>query len=97
MRGPGRGGGDILPKMTEHPEPGVHHAKIGALGIEPPPDPLIELFCAINIRDGDNNNLKLHATPPALRFAATDFTSTAWLPPGLFLHDVWNAYQSNVF
>jgi hypothetical protein len=30
------------------------------IGVEPPTEPLVELFRAVNIRDGDDDNLELH-------------------------------------
>ena len=67
---PGAADVRFLPKMTEHQEPGGvngHHA--GRRDVLPPPDLPVELLGAVNIRDGDDDDLELHVAFRDARFA----------------------------
>jgi hypothetical protein len=56
----------FLPKWTEQQEPGgvkLDQAEIvagEAVEVEPPSDPLVELLRAVDIRNGDDDDLELH-------------------------------------
>ena len=62
---PGAAAVTFLPKMTEHPEARrreLDHAEVATVvivGVEPPPEPPIELLRAVGIRDGDDDHLEL--------------------------------------
>ena len=63
---PGAAAVTFLPKMTEHAgarRRELDHAEVvtrGEIGVEPPPEPSVELLRAVDIRDGDDDQLELH-------------------------------------
>ena len=70
---PGAAAVTFLPKMTEQPGAGrreLHHAEALAVvevGVEPPPEVRVELLRAIDVRNGDDDDLELHVDARAHR------------------------------
>jgi len=66
LGGAGCGRGDVLAEVTEHAEPGgVNWSTRKSLpsaksGVEPPPEVCVKLLRAVDIRDGDYDDLELH-------------------------------------
>src|SRR5271167_1902104 len=64
--GAGRGRGDVLAeddRTRGARRRELDHAEVvtgGEIGVEPPPEPPVELLCAVDIRDGDDDDLELH-------------------------------------
>src|SRR5215472_5268376 len=65
LGGAGLRGGDVLAedhRAARARRRELDHAVIvtaGKVGVEPPSEPLVELFCSVHIRDGDDDHLKL--------------------------------------
>jgi hypothetical protein len=60
---PGAAAVTFVPKMTEAQRRELNHAKAvieGKIGIEPPAQAAVELFGAIDVRNTNDNDLKLH-------------------------------------
>ncbi len=92
---PGAAGVTFLPKMTEHAGAGRRELDdaevftVVVVGVEPPPELRVELLGAVDIRDGDDDDLELHVdwrdagvdTTDCIRAHSCLLSCVIFLPP----------------